>query len=828
MQTLSSILKRLVFFIIALLAVIVILDYSNISFTSDAARHALLKQISTQTGHDVRIDGEVKITVSLLPEILVEKIHIRNPDGFAIEDFISVSSVYIKVPLLPLLSGQFHLQEIAAEQARINLIQKKDGINNWSPNHAGSAAEVSRNMQDREKQDKVNRWSLGIFSLTDIIILYKNESHEQTIRKHFEHLTLDITDQAHPHIEITGSIQGAPYDISFESDPFQALESGQSWTLQGKGKIAGSRISISADSQIINHAINSTIDINIEDPDLSLTLEKLGFIAGMQVTARKASIKAKLHGSNLAELYEKADISLQLLAGHWTLSRPRGDSANTAGKVLDFNKISSSISWNNAVEFHLDGTISGEAIIADFKTNRFLAFFDELHQLDIDINSTIADASINLTGTLDLPVNTKQFELDLSLKGKDLERLSPVFDIQFPAFNDYSLTGKLVANKKGFIIRSAKAVVGHSQMQGSVVIDTVSNKPLWSINFSSQQIQLNDFSLDGLTVPTAGNNTANTSKQATDKLAALKPVHRLIEIMRTPETHLNINMKADRVLAGDEVVGKIRFQLHLRDNSLSLTNADIEIPAGRVTASMSFQLEGDRLNGDVELKTDRFDYGIAARMFNPESELAGVISIHTDLRISGSDYIRLLDNATGKLDIAIWPKNTKPAKILNLWATNLYLLLLPELKKKESKVNCLVGLMDLKDGIMQEELFAIDTTRLWINGNARVDFKRQHVELTLFPHSKTARFFALQTPIRTHGSFSKIRMEINPVDIAGAYLSFITSPLHVPARWLFTDKPPEDGSAICEKFFDRKHLEKIKEEILRKEQEDIEEYFNSD
>jgi hypothetical protein len=97
-------------------------------------------------------------------------------------------------------------------------------------------------------------------------------------------------------------------------------------------------------------------------------------------------------------------------------------------------------------------------------------------------------------------------------------------------------------------------------------------------------------------------------------------------------------------------------------------------------------------------------------MFNPESKLDGILSTRIDLEFGGSDATHLLNHANGQVDIALWPKNTKPAKILNLWATNLYLILLPELKKKESKVNCLVGLMNMKDGELKEEFFAIDTT----------------------------------------------------------------------------------------------------------------------
>lgn len=88
--------------------------------------------------------------------------------------------------------------------------------------------------------------------------------------------------------------------------------------------------------------------------------------------------------------------------------------------------------------------------------------------------------------------------------------------------------------------------------------------------------------------------------------------------------------------------------------------------------------------------------------------------------------------------------------------------------------------------------------------------------------------FSLQTPIRTQGSFSDISLQINPVDIAGSYVSFITSPLYVPTRWVFGDKVPEDGSAVCEQLFDREYVKKLNADIESKAKEEVDEILRSD
>jgi len=268
--------------------------------------------------------------------------------------------------------------------------------------------------------------------------------------------------------------------------------------------------------------------------------------------------------------------------------------------------------------------------------------------------------------------------------------------------------------------------------------------------------------------------------------------------------------------------------MQLSDDAFSLQNADIELPGGRIRTSLALNIEDNAAHGHLQLDIDKLDYGITTRLFNADSHVDGMISTRIDLELDGANFTRLLDNATGRIDIALWPENTRPLKILNLWATNLYLIILPELKKKESRVNCLVALTDLENGVMKEEFFAIDTTKLWIYGNINVEFRQEKLELSLFPQSKTARLFSLQSPIRAYGMFDDIQLEINPLDLAYTYLAFITSPLHVPARWIFAGKPLEDGSAVCEQYFDREYVRQQKMELEKQEQEEINKMLESD
>ena len=830
LKILSRLTQSLIAFIMLLAITGVALELMKITIVLDGNRPVLIDQIRSLTGRDVRIDGEVRLTVSFSPRLLVQQLHLSDINGFANDhqDFLSISEVSIEVPLLPLLSGQLHLRDISADQAKVNLVQRADGNHSWIFNSTGMSQKPADKTTTATEKSSDLQLSIGTLQLTDVALTYSDASRDQVIKEQIDKLVIDLRDSENIIAEISGDIQSRPYNMTFESDTLDTVPSEQPWKIHGTGLIANRQTRIEASLRLEDKMVSSNIEISVDDVDIGQLLEVLEIIPGQEAATDNVNLKVKLQGSDLTELYQQAEISLQFGAGVWNLPASETDGR----KTLAFTGANAFASWKKPVEMQLNGILEGETLNIDFRTNRLSEFFDDVQQLDVNLKAKIADTDISLAGRLDLPIRTRQFNLDITLSGKDLERLNPIINSEFPPFNDFDLSGKLIANERGYVLQSAKAAIGDSELQGSIVIETVAKQALWTINMKSTQLQLDDFKFDGLDFTQSG-TTPEPAVSAAPAISAkqkyaLEPLMRLEKVVQSPKMHLDLNVTADRILSGKDVIGKTRFQLHLRNNSISLKNAEIELPGGRISAAIAVRKEKNKATGNIKLDIDKLDYGITTRFFKADSTVDGTISTRIDLELGGENFAHLLDNASGLFDIVVWPKNTKPAKILNLWATNLYLILLPELKKKESRVYCMVGLMNLDNGSLKEEFLAIDTSKLWIYGNLEVDFKQEQVKLSLFPRSKTARLFALQSPIRAQGSFTDIGMDVNPVDITTTYISFITSPLHVPTRWVFGDKIPEDGSAVCEQFFDREYVVNLNKKLKQKEQEEIDEMLESD
>lgn len=102
---------------------------------------------------------------------------------------------------------------------------------------------------------------------------------------------------------------------------------------------------------------------------------------------------------------------------------------------------------------------------------------------------------------------------------------------------------------------------------------------------------------------------------------------------------------------------------------------------------------------------------------------------------------------------------------------------------------------------MTNEALLVDTTRMQVGGDARIDFKEETIELHLRPEAKRPQFFSLATPITVKGDFADFAVGVKAGDLIGSVIQLLSSPVHVPIRRLVTPSaqfPPADGRAACE------------------------------
>ena len=210
----------------------------------------------------------------------------------------------------------------------------------------------------------------------------------------------------------------------------------------------------------------------------------------------------------------------------------------------------------------------------------------------------------------------------------------------------------------------------------------------------------------------------------------------------------------------------------------------------------SFEMTEADIAVQTKVSIEHLDYGVLARRIDPESEPSGWLSLNLDLQSRSESLKTMMAGADGQFDFSVWPENIQ-ADIFDLWATNLLLAILPRLDSGSgSKVNCVVGVLDVSDGLMIPKRLLVDTTTVQVSGEGDVDFKTKQVDLVLVPRAKRPTMFSLANPIRVSGSYADLQTGTTADEWARTAGRFITS-IFAPLRRIFTTPIPADGEAAC-------------------------------
>lgn len=101
-------------------------------FDPNDYRVELQNQFRQQTGRELRIAGDLKLSVWPWLAVRAGTLTIGNAPGFGDQPFFSVDETRVGVRLLPLLSREFEIGKVTLRHPRLHLVVDGSGADNWS------------------------------------------------------------------------------------------------------------------------------------------------------------------------------------------------------------------------------------------------------------------------------------------------------------------------------------------------------------------------------------------------------------------------------------------------------------------------------------------------------------------------------------------------------------------------------------------------------------------------------------------------------------------------------------------------------------------------
>ena len=198
------------------------------------------------TGRDLAIGGDIDLSISLSPAVVVERVSITNAGWGSRPAMVALERAEAEVELLPLLAGDIRVTRLVLVEPDILLETNADGLSNWrtAPSSGDRSAAPGR-PADADGQGKAGGGPLSvpIFNHVEIRrgrLTYRDARTGEDMRLDLERVSAEAESYSAPlGIEAEGVWNGNPVSISGAVDSLADMASGAPVGIDFEAKALG-------------------------------------------------------------------------------------------------------------------------------------------------------------------------------------------------------------------------------------------------------------------------------------------------------------------------------------------------------------------------------------------------------------------------------------------------------------------------------------------------------------------------------------------------------------------------------------------------------------
>jgi uncharacterized protein involved in outer membrane biogenesis len=222
-------------------------------------------------------------------------------------------------------------------------------------------------------------------------------------------------------------------------------------------------------------------------------------------------------------------------------------------------------------------------------------------------------------------------------------------------------------------------------------------------------------------------------------------------------TNIEARIAAARVAYGTTQVDDASVRIRLVTGQTEVSQLGFMIAAGRVDASATVQAIGTAAHVTAQAKLAGADSGALARLAGlAAGQIGGQIDGGVELDMTGDTLTAALRAGHGHAVLAM-TQGQVARTLLEQASTDLRALFRPGVGM--ARITCLLGVVDLHNGIGTIAPLRLRTPETTLIGGGTVDFLTQRLDLTIRSEAASTGIFALDMPTRISGPFSRLGVQ---------------------------------------------------------------------
>lgn len=434
------------------------------------------------------------------------------------------------------------------------------------------------------------------------------------------------------------------------------------------------------------------------------------------------------------------------------------------------------------IEFHGDGTLQGEPFMLKLKGGSLLSLRDGTAPYPLRADIELGDTRALVAGTLADPVRFEGLDLEVRLRGPNLNQLTKATGVPFPHTPAYDLTARLDRKAAIWTFANMSGRMGHSDLAGRIRVDAGGPRLFVDADLNSKVLDYRDVgALIGIQqVPALPGGAARPLPIVSQPMRVLPDAPLMVDAVRRVDAR--VKFRGAKVAAPNMPLEAVELTLELRDGVVTMKPLALGIAGGRAVATVEIDARRAEVRTDFDAKLSGFQLArfLAAIGFPNagEGRIDGQI-----LLVGHGDSVRAaLATANGNVGFAMrgGSMSNLALELAGLDAAQALGFVIGG--DKTTAIRCLVGDVVVANGVMSSRLILLDTvdTALTVEGEANLGNESLNLQMTA--HPKDTSLLSARSPIHVGGFFAAPTVGVDATQlgarIAGAVaLGVLLTPL---------------------------------------------------
>jgi uncharacterized protein involved in outer membrane biogenesis len=402
----------------------------------------------------------------------------------------------------------------------------------------------------------------------------------------------------------------------------------------------------------------------------------------------------------------------------------------------------------------------------------------ELSVEKLDIQAGTEDlAKVELSGAIKNPAAQRGFEIDFKIHGRDLANMGQLTGRSPAVKGPFQFSGHAADTaEKAYKITDLKTSLGENDVGGELEVNLAGKRPRINGSLTSQKLDLRTF------LPQGGKTggEAGPSREAGvrhDKVFSNAPLS--VDVLKLADATLQI--RAGQILTPRLAFRDLSVNVALDSGTLELKPFKGNLGGGAFDARVNVVAKDRGMGLQAVVKVNGLDLGRITKDLQITEKLTGHLNLDLDVRGTGGSVAELMAGLSGKTFVvgSNVQFDNKYVEFLGADISGSVFRLLNPFSREEktTDITCLVSGFDIRNGMAQSTALVVDTKRMSVVGEGKINLKTEHLDVSLKPSPKEGAGISglgkiglsageLAKSLKLAGTLAKPSLAIDPAQTA--------------------------------------------------------------